>query len=197
MRVGIELELLIPYNKYDLFLKEIHSYNWKDSYDGSIKCQSDRYKAREIKKLSNLDRFIDDMKFIYQCYKKYKIKVNNTCGFHLHISYPSASLILKLIYVFANNYIMYDEYSRFAYLVNTSIFDEKHEAYMQKRLKNYYSSFKKGLTHHATFSLSDFRTLELRFFDPHLDGTYIRALHEYLVKLDKDTRKFKFDRNIS
>ncbi|MEM5809977.1 MAG: hypothetical protein QW156_03780 [Candidatus Aenigmatarchaeota archaeon] len=193
MNLGIELELFIPFSYYDSFVDATLNKGWKNSRDGSLE-PPNSYKGIEIKKRINLESLKSELNELLQILKAHKWKVNKTCGFHIHISYSRSIQNLKLLYAFSRKFIDYDYYHR-PKLLHLEIFGSKHRQYMVRRLSNKYSYHNYFLIHHAFISISDYGTIEMRFFDPHLDEQYIDALYRYLRELDYATNKVRFVRD--
>lgn len=192
MDLGIELELFIPFSLYDSFVDTSISKGWKNSRDGSLE-PPNGYKGIEIKKRLTLESLRDELNELLTILRAHKWKLNKTCGFHIHISYPRSIQNLKLLYAFSRKFIDYDYHNK-PKLLHLELFEPKHREYMQKRLSNKYSYHNYFLIHHSFISLSDYGTIEMRFFDPHLNEQYIDALYRYLKELDYATSKVKFIR---
>ncbi len=88
-KIGIELEGYIHKDNFQPFHDQVAKFPYRIDNDASIRVSSYSQRGVEIKPLHGLSatQIYRSIPSICQYMKKYDVKVNETCGFHLHLSH--------------------------------------------------------------------------------------------------------------
>lgn len=96
-KIGAEIECIVPRPNIPKFETLCMANNWEITTDGSIRgFSSKKFVAREIKvgvyKISDMERMLSGVKELLEL-----IKVNKSCGLHIHISFTNIADYYKLL----------------------------------------------------------------------------------------------------
>lgn len=171
-KIGWEIECFATYDNAEIAKNLARTFNWKVGSDGSIRNYPDGHTSLEFKSrvisIAEIDIMLEETKKILAL-----VKVNSTCGLHIHLSFAKMADYYKLmtwkfaqmfqnkfkeIFTSSNDTLRITEYYSYFY---TS------EEYFNKRistqiLDNYKSHERYNSINYNAFNL--YKTIEFRAF---------------------------------
>lgn len=219
-KIGVEIECIYPRNKYSELREFCNSHNIEFSGDGSVQLygvpengipgqnyrdsDDDRYSTAEFNgmglvfDLSQKKEFFDTIQQLF----KFGIKVNSSCGLHIHLSFKQNSNYFKLLrFDFINQFqeeirkllvtpyermrltnrycVPYNDKKEFTRITNKQV------VYMGKCSERYHS------VNYNSFNLH--KTIEFRIFPATAKiSTFKRYVNFLLKNVEKYLKNAKF-----
>jgi hypothetical protein len=212
-KIGCEIECVIPTTKLQLLGDYCLSKGWNIGYDGSIRnephCSSREFKVG-VYDVKDINTMTNDLK---QAFKM--IRVNNSCGLHIHLSFESISdyykllnynFILKFQDTIRKNFKSDDEIKR---LTNHYCKFYSNEKEFKVQTNNQLKSSGKGYRYFIVNynSFNQLKTIEFRVFAPTTSITkfksylklLFKSIDDYLkeAKIEPINRKIKKDNKLN
>lgn len=172
--IGYEMECLIPYDKYNEMEEEYEIFR-----DGSLEGDSN-HKTGELKFYYPIEDVAYLFREIIIIKEKYKIKQNNSCGNHIHVSFRDETMYYKFLLteiqkLFVSSYVSYFRTEK--YLQRIENFYSKFEFNDRKisnRIYEQLTTSYKNRSRYWSINLNpykEYRTIEFRIF-PYADDVW-------------------------